>query len=258
MVGEQFPVARVADALGGADRFAAAWLADGDKLVVPVVALSGMDRSLAARCAAGARSLPVDFFWMCPLDRPNLPAHQVRAVADDLELEASKPPVLFLLPDGSGAVWVTSQGYALAAGRGEFLGGFCDQGVDGDRARFGRDAARLARRHPALPVIARNYPPRTHPRSVTPDTGSAVGEQLELMRALDRGEIAAPDFTARFLAARRRALEAGERTRDPLDRALRTVFYAIDDYVAEPELRDDGDLDEAGLADAVRGALDGL
>jgi hypothetical protein len=105
--------------------------------------------------------------------------------------------------------------------------------------------------------IARNFPPRwvawSTPTEVAP--GSNIGEQLDLMAALAQGDISAAAFARDWLAARRRALAEGERVRERFDRILTSVFYALDDYVADPELRDQGDLSDDDLISRVRAAL---
>lgn len=78
------------------------------------------------------------------------------------------------------------------------------------------------------------------------------------MRDLVDGKISAPDFARSWLYARRRSLDAGERTREPSDRILTHVFYLLDDYVIDPELRDPDDMTDDELAAKVREALDEL
>jgi hypothetical protein len=78
------------------------------------------------------------------------------------------------------------------------------------------------------------------------------------MRALARGDLPAASFAPAWLAARRRALDEGERVRDGLERALLDVFYALEDYPADPDLREPGDLSEEELISRVRASLAGL
>jgi hypothetical protein len=87
------------------------------------------------------------------------------------------------------------------------------------------------------------------------DPSSATAEQVQSMRDLVGGEIAGSDFARAWLSARRRALEAGERVRDKFDRILTNVFYLLDDYVIDPNLRDSGDMTDEELAAKVRSAL---
>jgi hypothetical protein len=78
------------------------------------------------------------------------------------------------------------------------------------------------------------------------------------MRQLADGRIAAPEFAKAWLAARRRALDEGDRLRDEFDRILTEVFYQLDDYVIDPTLRGAADLTDEELTRRVRDALDGL
>jgi Bacterial self-protective colicin-like immunity len=91
------------------------------------------------------------------------------------------------------------------------------------------------------------------PADVEPGTG--VAEQLSLMGSVARGEIAGPDFARAWLAARRRALAGGERVREKFDHVLNQVFYMIEDYTIDPDLRDESDMSDGELVDRVRAAL---
>jgi hypothetical protein len=247
-----------ASVLDGTAGFRADWLAVDDKLVVPVAAPSGLDGSIARRCAAGARSVSAAEYWVCDLGQPDSLARPVRAVADQIQALTAGGQILVILPDLSAAVWMSGAGYVLGAGGPRFLRGFCVDGVDGDRARFRRDAARLQGRFPALGAVAERHPPRMRVWSTIPDPGSAVAEQLALMRALAAGELAAPRFARQWSAAGRRSDDRGERVRGPLAEALTDVFHAVEDYVEDPELRDPGDLADDDLVAAVRSALAAL
>lgn len=86
------------------------------------------------------------------------------------------------------------------------------------------------------------------------DPASHVAEQLRLIDALINGSMPGPDFARAWLAARRESLNAGERLREPFDRALNQVFYAIEDYVIDPELREPEDMTDADLVDRVNTA----
>jgi hypothetical protein len=78
------------------------------------------------------------------------------------------------------------------------------------------------------------------------------------MRQLAGTRIPAPEFAKAWLAARRRALDEGDRLRDEFDRILTEVFYQLDDYVIDPRLREAGDLTDDELARRVRDALNEL
>jgi hypothetical protein len=85
--------------------------------------------------------------------------------------------------------------------------------------------------------------------------GTATAEQLDLMRQLAIGAISAPDFARAWLAARRRALDEGDRVRGRFYNTLTNVFYLLDDYVIDPTLREPGDMTDEELAMRVRDAL---
>lgn len=94
------------------------------------------------------------------------------------------------------------------------------------------------------------------PSEVEPDAG--VARQVEFMRRLIESQISAPEFAKVWLAARRRALNDGERVREDFDRVLTNVFYLLDDYVIDPVLRDTEDMTDAELVGRVREALHAL
>lgn len=85
--------------------------------------------------------------------------------------------------------------------------------------------------------------------------GTGVADQVVLMQRLVEGEIAAPDFATSWLGARRRILADGERVREAFERVLTDVFYLLDDYVIDPELRDSDDMSDAQLVRQVQEAL---
>jgi Bacterial self-protective colicin-like immunity len=78
------------------------------------------------------------------------------------------------------------------------------------------------------------------------------------MQSLVSGDISAPVFAQSWLAARRRALNDGERVREKFDQALDEVFYALEDYAIDPDLRDPGDLSDDQLVAIVQDALNSL
>lgn len=165
--------------------------------------------------------------------------------------------VLWCLPDRSGALFTTNAGYALLAGQDDFMSAAAPEGVDAVRARFARVAGKLMGQWPELAEVAEEFGPSMKawksPAEVDPGTG--VAAQIDLTRSLARGEITASLFASGWLAARRWALNEGERTREPFDRILNEVFYALEDYSIDPELRAPEDLTDDQLADRVRGAL---
>jgi hypothetical protein len=246
--------------LTGPGSFREEWLAQGRKAVAPFVASPGQDHVSLDRLRAGARAVGATNALVClggigagdcaptqvALDEP-LPNDSVR----------ENWPVLAVVPDLSGAVLDTGQGYVLIAGTPEFLVGAVPDGVDAAYARFGRDARKLARLHPELAAVAERLKPVGHawagPSEVEP--GSAVAEQLAVMEALVRAELAAPDFARRWLEAHRTAHNRGERLREPFERALGKVFFLLEDYSIDPELRDPEDLTDDELVTGVEQAL---
>jgi hypothetical protein len=124
-----------------------------------------------------------------------------------------------------------------------------------------RCAGRARTREPVVSGSAAGGPPTeapawAHPSEVDPGTG--VAEQLLLMRQLANGEIRGPDFETRWLAARGRELEHGERTRDEFNDLLRAVYGLVEDYIADPALFEPGDVTEPELVQGVREILQRL
>ncbi|MFB9687808.1 hypothetical protein [Amycolatopsis plumensis] len=58
--------------------------------------------------------------------------------------------------------------------------------------------------------------------------------------------------------ARRRADEGDERTGEAVGQALGEVFFLLEDYPIDPDLREPGDLTDAELLDGVRAALEAV
>lgn len=76
-----------------------------------------------------------------------------------------------------------------------------------------------------------------------------------LMRRLVTGDLDGPAFERAYLDAMR---EAGRKA-TPVPYAADLMFYEVDAYCADPALRGEGDLDEAGLraaAERLLGRLD--
>lgn len=78
------------------------------------------------------------------------------------------------------------------------------------------------------------------------------------MDSFTAGDISTEDFARSWLAARRQALELRERLREPFSRLLDQVFYALDDYVIDPELRDADDMTNEQLQAIVQDQLTAL
>lgn len=82
-----------------------------------------------------------------------------------------------------------------------------------------------------------------------------VADYAELIRLFLDGHLSAGDFEMAYL----RRFKSETRTMPPSAfRALDRLFAAVDAYCGDPELRDEGDLDEAGLRRAARRALTAL
>jgi len=104
------------------------------------------------------------------------------------------------------------------------------------------------------PASADNPRPRAWARPDEVDPTSHVAQQLALIDALINGSLPGPDFARAWLTERRESLSDGERLREPFDRALNEVFYAIEDYVIDPELRDSDDMTDEDLISRVEAA----
>ncbi|MEU7854270.1 hypothetical protein [Nonomuraea sp. NPDC049141] len=246
--------------LDGPHRFGGRWLDEGAKAVVPVPASWPPDERLAGRVSAGARASGVDHVLAGRVGARHAAEGVLELRVPLAGLPRSDSGLLLALPGLSGAVLVTGQGYALVAGDARFVRACLDTGIDEARVRFARYAKRLAGSRPELATIAARFPPR-HPSASTPAEvapGTGVAEQLALMRALACGDLPAASFAPAWLAARRRSLEEGDRVRDGLERALLDVFYALEDYTADPDLREPGDLSDEELTARVRESLAGL
>ncbi|WP_371785160.1 hypothetical protein [Streptosporangium subroseum] len=250
--------------LGAPHRFGGRWLDEDAKTVVAVPSSWPPDERLTARISAGAREAGADHVLAGQAGERHAAEDLIEVRVPEAGPLAGLPrpdgDLLLALPGLSGAVLVTGQGYALVAGDARFVRACLDTGIDEARARFARYARRLAGSRPEMLAVSEEFPPR-HPPASTPAEvapGSGVAEQLSLMGALARGELPAAAFAPAWLAAHRRALTGGERVRDALERALLDVFYALEDYAADPSLREPGDLSDEELTSRVRASLGAL
>ncbi|MFF4418362.1 hypothetical protein ACFYY8_38035 [Streptosporangium sp. NPDC001559] len=231
--------------------------------MVPVPASPSEEEKLAARVCVGAREVGVDHVLAGQVGERHAGEDVIRiptAPSGPPNLPPRDTNLLLALADLSGAVLVTQEGYALIAGDSRFVRACLDEGIDRARARFARYARRLKGSRPDLPAIAGEFPPHrvTQPVPDRMAPGSGVAEQLALMRSLARGEMSAAAFMPAWLAARRHALTEGEHVPDPVDRVLTDVFYDLEDYTADPDLREPGDMSDGELTSRVRAALDKL
>ncbi|MFC4532026.1 hypothetical protein [Sphaerisporangium dianthi] len=242
-------------------RFAREWLDEGPKTVVPVPISPPALPGVVARVAAGAREAGAGHL----LAARTGDEHAGDAVVELPVTGDRSPPeppwedagLVLALPGLAGAALLTEKGYGLIAGQDRFVRACLEEGIDEARARFGRYARRLAASHPGLAAVAEEFPPRlsavSSPAEAVP--ASAIGRQLDLMRSLACGDLDAAGFAPAWLAARRRALTAGERARGTVERALDDVFFALEDYAADPALREPGDLTDDELKALVRAVL---
>jgi hypothetical protein len=266
LVSEPAPAPRtngeaVAAVLAGTAEFAAAWLARDGKAAVVVAAPARLDAATAGRLRAGAEAaghalvlavrtdadnateapLPV------PVGRPDYPSG----------LSGPDRGPLFVLPDLSGAMLLTSDGYALLGGVAPFLYGAVPEGIDTAKARFARHVRRLGGQRSDLAQLAVQFRPQwtvwSAPADVPP--GSAVGRQLDLMAAFAGGALGTEQFSTDWLAARRSARGAGERLGDRFRSVLDDVFYALDEFDPDPAHRPAGAMSEDDLITRVRSAL---
>lgn len=78
------------------------------------------------------------------------------------------------------------------------------------------------------------------------------------MRSYADGAEDGPEFARNWLSGRRAALAAGERVRAPFQRVLDDVFYTLEEYVIDPDLRDEDDMTDDELLRHVRAAVQQL
>ncbi|MEU0534018.1 hypothetical protein [Amycolatopsis tolypomycina] len=143
---------------------------------------------------------------------------------------------------------VSGLGYALVTGTPRFLRAALPHGVDDARARFGRVARRLG--CPELLAAAERFPPGAHAWRSPAEVASGSGV------AFAHGDLSGAEFARRWYAARRRADERGERVRDRLAWLLGEVFFLLEDYPIDPELREPGDVTDEELLAGVRTLLE--
>ncbi|NBE54764.1 colicin immunity domain-containing protein [Streptomyces boluensis] len=192
---------------------------------------------------------------MCGTAKAEVAAVEVATVEETLtrHIRTAEGPLLIALPDLSGALLVTHEGYALLAGTDAFLDHSVPEGTDKAIVDFRRYAARTGRRNPTLRAVADAFRPSEWAWASTSQVApeSATANQLSLMEAFTADGISAEDFARSWLAARREAMHRHERLRDPLSAILDQVFYALDEYVIDPGLRDADDMTDEQLRQIV-------
>ena len=231
--------------------FASSWLRE--KPVVPVPVGAQVDTALGRRITAGCRAVKASHILTTSLTDPTRTESRLPVDADCTGI---RPPVLLRTPDMQGAVLFPEEGYALIAGTLTFMEAAVGEGTDTARARFGRYARTLQKRHPSLVSVAASYPPDhrawSHPGDVDP--ASAAARQLALLEAFTDGTCGAPDFAHGWWEARRASQRNGERVQGALGDLFDQVFMILEDYSVDPAFAEPGDLDDAGLRAAVRTA----
>ncbi|WP_344634013.1 hypothetical protein [Streptomyces glaucosporus] len=109
-----------------------------------------------------------------------------------------------------------------------------------------------------MQAVAQSLPPRhiawAHAWDVPPGTG--VAQQVDLMRSFVVGNCTGEDFARGWLRARLLSLANDERIRDPLAAALDRVFFLLEDYSIDPDLREPEDLPEDDLRQAVQEVME--
>jgi hypothetical protein len=242
----------------GTTAFRPDWLRRVDGIVVPLASPARIDRALADALRAGAVAADASMAMAARLGDEHADDEPVwvSLVDRDALVEATWQDVSFVLalPDLSAALVVTTDGYSLLGGSPAFVRGAVNGGVDAARAQFGRYAKKVGG---ALLPIAAQYPPLHREWATVQDVepGSAVFEQVALMAAVAAGEISAQSFAPRWLDAWRRERDTGERTRGVLSEVLREFFFVLEDYAADPSLREPGDMTDEELVAKVRDAL---
>lgn len=260
--------------LAGRLSFREAWLAEGDKQVVPLVVPAtpeGGDARLARRLSSGARGTGHDHVIACCPDtgRPGIRTVRVPADPEGMlrGLRAMRPrgeSWLAGLPDRSAALLVTDRGYALLAGGDAVLRLCVPEGHDRAVIDFKRYVRHLGdRADPAMAEAAGAFRIRqtAWASRSEPTAGSGTAEQVSLMEQFAAARISGPVFARSWYAARRRSQDRRERLRAEFERVLDGVFHALEEYAADPALTEPGDLDDDGLRAAVRellAALDAL
>lgn len=80
------------------------------------------------------------------------------------------------------------------------------------------------------------------------DESRFLNDIRALLASTQRGEIALSEFEARFLHLH---AEMPLSTPEPSAEAIEDLFWAVEEFVAEPTLRTASDLDEQALLEAI-------
>lgn len=243
--------------LGADGTFASSWLRD--KSVAPVPVGAQIDAASARRITAGCRAVEASHLLGARLaDTPGATTGTTSRLSPPEDCTGVRPPFLLCTPDMQGAVLFPAAGHMLIAGTAAFMAAAVSEGIDTARARFGRYARALSKRHPSLSAVAATYQPDHrawyHPGDVEPT--SAAARQLALLEAFTDGSCSAPDFAHGWWEARRTSQASGERIHGALGALFDQVFMILEDYSVDPGLAEPGDLGDTELRAAVRAAWD--
>ncbi|WP_151772436.1 hypothetical protein [Streptomyces abyssomicinicus] len=247
---QELPIAAtpVLDADGA---FARGWLLG--KTLAPVPVGEELGAALARRITAGCRAMGAAHILHVDLTGRGGTSTGSVSLAVGEEWTGIRPPSLLVTPDLRGAVLFPEAGHALVAGPVSFMTAAVGEGVDAARALFGRYAETVSVSRPGLSAVAAAHPPRnrawSRPEEVAPD--SAAARLLALLAAFTQGPCTAPEFARGWWENHRISQANGERIREPLADLFDQVFLTLEDYAVEPDLAEPGDLDDAGLREAV-------
>ncbi|MGE5288384.1 MAG: hypothetical protein ACM3ML_14545 [Micromonosporaceae bacterium] len=241
---------------------------------VPFAASTPLAPAVAGRLAAAVRASGQRIVLACPA-APQTDSRAAAVPADGPRIHSAlralgTPGALVVVQDLSCALLTTGAGFAVAAGPHQFIEAVA--GADARRVRagfadfvlasLGSSAQALeAASYYGCALSGRPWRPAwlawSHPAGVPHGTG--IGGQLAAMRQFAKGQIDAEEFERIFRSARWQEMRVGERAAPPLATALDNVCWALDGYVPADAgvARAPGDLDLAGLREAVSAALSG-
>ncbi|WP_440099301.1 hypothetical protein [Streptosporangium sp. H16] len=234
--------------LDGRTRFNRAWLGQEGRVAAPLLSYGPRDKALLASMAGGVRAAGFDHLIGARVAAEH--AHDALARVTPHPEGMPIPDgwgdtdVLLVLPDLSGAVFLSVERYALIGGSTGFVALCASASVDDARARFARHARKLAASHPILMDIAAGYPPRWHSWSSPGEApaGSHTRQLVDLVEKLLRERITLREISAEWFRTRSAAMADGERVHGTLGELLDEVFYILDEeYVDDPALRSPGD-----------------
>ncbi|MFD3437529.1 colicin immunity domain-containing protein [Streptomyces sp. NPDC058685] len=240
--------------LSPSQRFRSDWLAVSTKSLAPVPDHSSPSPATAGRVVSGSREVGAVKVLASPLNlnlnavpvaEMPLDAEELLGVAVRIRCETG----LLLVAENFLGAALIRPGYALFAGSSEFMRGAVPEGIASARTNFLRYAQKVEDRRPDIMEVATNFPPanRSWKSAAEVPDRSHTGRQLALMGDLASNTLDGPTFARQWLAARRDALNIGERLGAALTNALDEVFYTLEEYVIDPSLRDEDDMSDEDL-----------